>query len=71
MAIYTQKCDQKWLKINNRGVGIKISWVENNRGGTIIQDLRVYTDFRDLEYVCTGNMYRKMGWLGPNLKNYI
>ena len=38
MAIYTQKCEQKWLKINNRGVGIKMSWVEknrkiNNRGG--------------------------------------
>ena len=40
MAIYTLKCTQKLLKINNRGggVGIKISWVEkyrkiNNRGG--------------------------------------
>ena len=37
MAIYTQKCEQNWLKINNRGVGIKMSWVEkyrkiNNRG---------------------------------------
>ena len=31
MAIYTQKCEQKWLKINNRGVGIKMSWVEKNR----------------------------------------
>ena len=40
MAIYTQKCEQKWLKINNRGVGIKMSWVEknrkiNNRGGRL------------------------------------
>ena len=38
MAIYTQKCEQKWLKINNKGVEIKRSWVEknqkiNNRGG--------------------------------------
>ena len=48
MAIYTQKCEQKWLKINNRGVGIKMSWVEKNRkinnrgrGGTIIRDSRV------------------------------
>ena len=51
MTIYTQKCEQKWLKINDRGgegVGIKISWVEkkskiSNRGGggTIIRDLRV------------------------------
>ena len=35
MAIYTQKCEQKWLKINNRGGGgggIKMSWVEKNRG---------------------------------------
>ena len=38
MAIYTQKSEQKWLKINdNRGgggwqeVGIKMSWVEKNR----------------------------------------
>ena len=35
MAIYTQKCEQKRLKINNRrggrGVGIKMSWVEKNR----------------------------------------
>ena len=23
--------EQKWLKINNRGVGIKMSWVEKNR----------------------------------------
>ena len=28
MTIYTQKCEQKWLKINNRGVGLKMSWVE-------------------------------------------
>ena len=31
MAIYSQKCQQKWLKKNNRGVGIKMSWVEKNR----------------------------------------
>ena len=31
MAIYTQKYEQKWLKINNRGVGIKMSWVKKNR----------------------------------------
>ena len=30
-AIYTQKWEQKWLKINNRGVGIKMSWVEKNQ----------------------------------------
>ena len=46
MVIYTQKCEQKWLKINNRGVGIKMSWVEknrkiNNRVGTILRDSRV------------------------------
>ena len=49
MAMYTQKCEQKWLKINNAGgggVGIKKSWVEknrkiNNRGGTIIRESRV------------------------------
>ena len=50
MAICTQKCEQKWLKINNRGGeggGIKMSWVGkyqkiNNQGwGTIIRDLRV------------------------------
>ena len=53
MAIYIQKCEQKWLKINNRGVGIKISWVEKNRkiknrgggGGTIIRDSRVKAKF--------------------------
>ena len=40
MANYTQKFEQKQLKINNRegGVGLKMSWVEknrkiNNRGG--------------------------------------
>ena len=37
IAIYTQKYEQKWLKIYNRGVGIKMSWVGkirkiNNRG---------------------------------------
>ena len=37
MAIYTQKREHKCLKINNREVGIKMSWVEkyrkiNNRG---------------------------------------
>ena len=52
MAIYTQKCEQKWLKINNRvgggggRDGRKMSWVEknqkiNNRGKTIIRDTRV------------------------------
>ena len=36
MAIHTEKCEQKWLKINNRGGGgeegvvIKMSWVEKN-----------------------------------------
>ena len=30
MAIYTQKWEQEWLKINNSGVGIKMSWVEKN-----------------------------------------
>ena len=30
MAIYTQKCEQKWLKINNKGGGIKMSWVGKN-----------------------------------------
>ena len=46
MAIYTQKCEQKLLKINNRWVGIKMSWLEknrkiNSRGWTIIRDSRV------------------------------
>ena len=53
MAIYTQKCEHKWLKINNRGegVGIKMPWVEKNRKinnseggggrGGIIRDSRV------------------------------
>ena len=32
MAIYTQKYEQKWLKINNGGgIGIEMSWVEKNR----------------------------------------
>ena len=33
VAIYTHKCEQKWLQINNRGEGIgtKMSWVEKNR----------------------------------------
>ena len=50
MAIHTQKCKQKWLKINNKGVGggIKMSWVEknrkvNNRETTIIRDWRVFS----------------------------
>ena len=43
MAIYTQKCEQKQLKINSRGVGIKMSWVEKIEKLTIIiiQDSRV------------------------------
>ena len=52
MVIFTQKCEQRWVKINKRegggrggGVGIKMSWVEKNRkinqGGTIIRDSRV------------------------------
>ena len=55
MANYTQKCEQKCLKISNRekGVGIKMSWVEKNRkinnqggrgggrGWAIIWDTRV------------------------------
>ena len=41
MAIYTQKREQKLLKINNRGVGMKMSWVEKNRKLTI-WDLRVH-----------------------------
>ena len=31
MAIYTQKSEQKWLKINKKGVGTKISWMEKNQ----------------------------------------
>ena len=48
VAIYTQKCEQKWLKINNRGVEIKMSWVEKNwkinnwGGGTIIRLFRTW-----------------------------
>ena len=46
MAIYTQKCEQKWLEINNREVGIKTSCVEKKlknqqSRGTIIRDSRV------------------------------
>ena len=46
MAIDTQKCEQKWLKINNRGrwkndvLGGKNQKI-NNRGGEIIRDSRV------------------------------
>ena len=62
MAICTQKCEQKSLKINNRvggwggGVGMKMSWVEKNRkinnrggGGEIFRDSRV-TILRWFEY---------------------
>ena len=44
MVIYSEKCEQNWLKINNRGEGggwggvcggggggINMSWVEKNR----------------------------------------
>ena len=41
MVIYSEKCEQNWLKINNRGGGgggggvwqggLKMSWVEKNR----------------------------------------
>ena len=76
MAIYTQKCEQKWLKINNRGVGIKMSWVEknrkiNNRGGTIIRDSRVL-----ILPINTGEKYLKYSmhftylWL-PAIMNQI
>ena len=52
MAIYTQKCEQKWLKkLIKVGFGIRMSWVEKNRrinnrgrgGLTIIRDSRVCT----------------------------
>ena len=53
MAIYVQKCEQKWL----RGVGIKMSWVEknreiNNRGGVggIIRDSRVVRKIRPFSH---------------------
>ena len=48
MAIYTQKCEQKCLKINNRGgwkkdvLGGKNQKINNREGGgTIIRDSRV------------------------------
>ena len=49
MAIYTQKCEQKWLKINNSGDwnkdilgGKKIEKLTiGGRGGTIIRGSRV------------------------------
>ena len=52
MAIYTQKCEKKWLKINNRGGGRgswnkvvlggkKIDKLTIGVGGTIIRDSRV------------------------------
>ena len=36
MAIYTQKCEQKWLKINNRG-----GWNKDVLGGKNIEKLTV------------------------------
>ena len=40
MAIYTQKCEQKWLKINNKGAwnkdvlgGKKSKKIKNREGG--------------------------------------
>ena len=48
MAIYTQKCEQKWLKINDRGRsnkdvlgGKKSKNEQSGEGGTIIRDSRV------------------------------
>ena len=34
MAIYTQKCEQKWLKINNKG-----GWNKDALGGKKIEKL--------------------------------
>ena len=48
MAIHTQKCEQKLLKINKAGgLGIKVSWVVknrkiNNRGGGRLFGAREY-----------------------------
>ena len=36
MAIYTQNCEQKWLKINNRG-----SWNKDVLGGKKIEKLTI------------------------------
>ena len=57
MAIYTQKCEQKWLKINNSGWGGVGGWnkdvlggkksknLQSGGGGTIIRDSRVCHKF--------------------------
>ena len=49
MAIYTQKCEQKWLKINNGGggggenvLGGKKNRQMNNRGGWWLLGTREY-----------------------------
>ena len=36
MAIYTQKCEQKWLKINNKG-----GWNKDVLGGKKIEKLAI------------------------------
>ena len=46
----------KWLRNNNRGFGINMSWVEknrktNNRWGTIIRDSRVVFDIEKVPWV--------------------
>ena len=46
MAIYTRKCEQKWLKLIIGGaVGIKMSWVEKNQK----INNRVGSDYSGLE----------------------
>ena len=52
MVIYTQECDQEWLKINNRDSrhkdvlgGKKSKKLSIREGGTIIRDSRVHNKF--------------------------
>ena len=40
MAIYTQKCEQKWLKINNSGWGGVGGWNKDVLGGKKSKNLQ-------------------------------
>ena len=53
MTIYTQKCEQKLLKTNNMGVGIKMSWVEK------IEKLTIWRgdDYSGLKSMWTNNKF--------------
>ena len=49
MAIYTKKCEQKWLKINNKG-----GWIKDAMGGKKIEKLTIGgDDYSGLESTST------------------